>query len=499
MKTIILFVLSLLFTINSIAATEQDPKGLYRLSQFIYQDGRQNAPSFNQYKYAADSVGLLINYQPSGNNYQWSRMTIEIREPLPLKYTGEIPQGADGHGIQIFNVSDKQFYFKWYNTQWPNMSQLNEFITEVYTKDNIQDDVAQAFTMLEDEYITTSAANKFCGWWTRIAATNSAGNKNVQMIWKSYSPTMSMVVTPLNNGRVLGCYTSKNVKYENDSTIYEIGHPCKIKWLNDNIHSLTYKQNAQEITEIWVRGGLPHMWQEIFNTDIECYRDGTSCMQDAANAGNEGDTQKAEQYISEAITKGVAINALSEGVYMIASKLLTDKKYAECKDFCMRYIQTIDDYAKAGNDHNVTSKFYRHLIDVCHADATYRVGDTEKGKKMIEDNLAYCESEIERYKKVSGMELYVNALYICNLMTYDYDYDVLGIERTLLYLDAYTLMAPSMVSQQKPIILNIRGKCYLLNGDTESAKKIWQQLKDTNPEFVKKQPSDNPMKKAFGE
>ena len=50
----------------------QNPKGLYHLQQFIYEDGRQTAPNFSQYKYAADSVGLLVMFQPSRMATRWS-------------------------------------------------------------------------------------------------------------------------------------------------------------------------------------------------------------------------------------------------------------------------------------------------------------------------------------------------------------------------------------------------------------------------------------------
>ena len=103
------------------AQAEQNPKGLYRLQTFIYQDGRKRPPNFFQYKYAADSVGLLISYRPSASNTQWGNMSIEIREPYPLLFTGEKPQGDDGHGTQVFNVDGRQFHFKWYNNRWPNI------------------------------------------------------------------------------------------------------------------------------------------------------------------------------------------------------------------------------------------------------------------------------------------------------------------------------------------------------------------------------------------
>ena len=54
------------------------------------------------------------------------------------------------------------------------------------------------------------------------------------MLWKAYSPEVSMVVRLLGNGTALGCNITNTVRYDNDSTIHEIGHPCSIHWLSDD-------------------------------------------------------------------------------------------------------------------------------------------------------------------------------------------------------------------------------------------------------------------------
>ena len=63
-------------------------------------------------------------------------------------------------------------------------------------------------------------------------------------------------------------------------------------------------------------------------------------------------------------------------------------------------------------------------------------------------------------------------------MMYSLGYDVFGSERTLLYLDVLNLMAPSVVSNNKPIILKCRANCALQNGNKEEAEKLFQQVKE---------------------
>ena len=503
MKKILLMMLAaLVATMTADAKTGQTPKGLYRLRQFVYEDGRTSPPSFSQYKYAADSVGLLVSFRPARTVTQWSSMEVQIREDYPLLNTGEKPQGPDGHGTQIYNVDDDQFCFKWYNDKWPGMSKLNEFIIEIYSKGSMNKEVTGAFDMLENKIKRT---NKFCGWWVRVgatAATDGTGKRQaVPTIWKAYSPELSMVVNVANNGKVLGCSTTNTVKYDNDSTIWEIGHRCDIHWLNDDCHALTFVQeNGQPLTEIWVKAGLPSSWQRVFKTNLETYRNGVDCMREAVEAAVKGDVQKADGLIAEAVEKNVSIEALSEGTMGIAMDLLTNKKqYKECVDFSQRQLQRIKNYSDDGHDPTIFSQLYVHMTEMCRAIATYRSGEQENGRKLMEERQSIVESEIERYQSVKGMEHYINLLYYSNFMMYCQGYDIFGTERTLLYLDALTMMAPNMTSQNKPLLLNCRGNCYLLDGDKDNARKLWQQIKEIDPDFFKKQPDDNRLKQSFGE
>ena len=71
--------------------------------------------------------------------------------------------------------------------------------------------------------------------------------------------------------------------------------------------------------------------------------------------------------------------------------------------------------------------------------------------------------------------------------------------QTIIMLDALTLMAPAITTANKPLLLNTYANCHLLDGKQEEAKKLWQQIKNLNPNYFKSQPANNPLKKAFGE
>lgn len=450
MKRIITLIFAVLFTVaGTLADTERHPKGLYRLKTFIYEDGRQRVPSFFQYKYAANDVGLLIFYRQTANGNDWNNMTVEVREQYPLKSTGETPQGDDGHGTQIFNVEDGHFSFKWYNSQWPNMSPLGQFITEVYSKDDIQDEVRRAIDMLEGRIDTT--ANRLSGWWT--CTSNNAGQGT---FWKVYTPEMSMVVRPGNNGIAINCFVTKNISFEGDSLLKETTNTCHIEWSEDGSHTLTFSPDGTHTqTENWVRGGLPMTWQKVFGSSISIYK----------------------PPVQRAID-----------LYM-------EKSYKECVALCDKELNTPAD----SEDADGSARFNAHLLRLFRAVAIYRSGEVELGRKLLDDQLNFVNSEIERYETVNGMGQYIYALYSCNMMAYSLAYDIIGADRTLLYLDALTIMAPQVAKQNAIGVKECRGRCYLLLGSKDSAQKQWQQIKEADPNYFKDKPADDPLKQEFGD
>ncbi len=502
-KIFLLTVMALMAMLSVHAQVQQNPKGLYRLDRFVYENGNSKVPGFSQYKYAADSVGLLIFYTNRHNNRQWNQLQVEIRENAPLLNTGETPQGADGHGNQIFGVTDSQFSFKWYNTRWPNMSNLNEFITEIYVREGIEVEVNQALSMLQNKI---EKQNRFSGFWVRVGVTanpdGSGERRQAPLIWKVYAPGMSMVVTPQRNPNVIICDITGTVRYENDTTIYEIGNRCDIRWLSEDSHTLTFMQeNGTRLTELWVRGGLTDLWQGIFNTKVPRYRDAEACLFDAEVAGKEGRLKKAEAFINEAVReKDADIVSLCKSVWTIALDLIqTQERYKDCIGFCNRQLELINSREKAGHHHTAASQFYIHQIEIYRAVATYRNGDKTKGKQMLQDRLRVLDSEIERFSRIASMADYNNVLYYCKFMIFDLGYEALGAEETILHLDALALMAPALANQLNSLIMKCRGNCYLLQGANAEAKKIWQQLKEKDPDIFKNEKSESLLKKTFGD
>ena len=83
-------------------------------------------------------------------------------------------------------------------------------------------------------------------------------------------------------------------------------------------------------------------------------------------------------------------------------------------------------------------------------------------------------------REMPGAIQYIYAADTAGLIMYNFGYDVFGAEQTLLYLDAFTLMAPSVASEKKnkQMILKCRANCYLLQGNKEEADKLLKQAEE---------------------
>ena len=508
MKKTLFFLLALLLCFSAVCA--EQPRGLYRLQRFVYADGSSRMPGFVQYKYAADSVGLLLIGPTASRPGRWGSARIEIREDHPLTPTGDQPQGADGHGVRIFNASAERFDFKWYNESWPGMGHLNEFITEEYSRERVEPQMVQLFSVLEDKFDHTSG--RFSGWWTCVeTAANPDGSgprSSCSAFWKVYSPGMSAVIRCGVNPPVLGCNIASDLRFEGDSVLVEGGHRCTVHWISDDCHALTFTpEGGRPTTEIWVRGGLPPLWQTVFGTSVPCYRYAGDCLTDALNAASEvtkgddpdGAIARVDSFLAEAREKNVPLRYYANVVAAIGSGLIGNSRMWKLgRDFCSRQRQCIDDYIRAGHERDVACDLAFHLLEGYRAVALYRLGEVEEGRRLIKECLEAEERDIKRYRGLTGMEGYINALNYARLYLYSEAYDVIGADLTLIFLDALPVVAPDVLERNGLMALECRGNCLLQRGEKEAARRVWEQIRERQSDYFEQRPENSPLRQAFG-
>ncbi|MBQ7527827.1 MAG: hypothetical protein IJT11_08945, partial [Bacteroidaceae bacterium] len=64
MKQTIITIL-LAFVAIAVQAQTNNPKGLYKLTEVIHQDGKHVEAGFKQYKYCQENFSLMFNYSPT--------------------------------------------------------------------------------------------------------------------------------------------------------------------------------------------------------------------------------------------------------------------------------------------------------------------------------------------------------------------------------------------------------------------------------------------------
>ena len=272
-KTLIICVLSFIATSMTFAQKE-NPRGLYKLQKFVYDDGTEKLPPFDQYKYCGNNVTLQFSAN-TDESAGTASFTMINNDRVPLNYTGNVPVGEDGKGIQIFNSTKKNFTLRWYSryenhSLFPNESFLNEIYS---SKKGVSPLVAEAFKMLTTK--EWKSKNKMVGVWHRRGYTKSAyGNGPVseaQEMYKIYSEKNVLILSNVMDivQIMRGSVDFWPCTYLSQTVVQEYQHTCVIYWLNDDCFTLTWFNDGVPEIEVWDRCGLPDNMQELFGTNID--------------------------------------------------------------------------------------------------------------------------------------------------------------------------------------------------------------------------------------
>lgn len=270
MKKTITLIASLLITISSAFAQSENPVGLYRLQRLSYDNGQpDHIPEFVQYKYCSSTPLTLIVAVASPDDY---RFTVRYDEPRPYIYTGKTPVGEDGKGTEIFDSNKNHFSLKWYNNcRYDNkiIFPMNQFITEHYDKNNIEECMSRAIEMLEMK--GKPATHRFGGCWKFIGNVGKLDGQEIivtstAQMYKIYGQD-DVTCYFVGNGTGTVFYWPLEVKSDNE--IIERVHDCSIQWRSNDAFVLTFlREDGKTVKELWIRSGLPESMQKIFGTNV---------------------------------------------------------------------------------------------------------------------------------------------------------------------------------------------------------------------------------------
>ena len=109
----LIFVLSFVAVSASMAQTDK-PKGVYKLSEIIHQDGKHLEAQFKQYKFCLDKFTLTVGHDPV--IFESNPVDFGLSNPdgKPLQFTGELSK-TENQGIQLFSTSAIPLTVRWFN------------------------------------------------------------------------------------------------------------------------------------------------------------------------------------------------------------------------------------------------------------------------------------------------------------------------------------------------------------------------------------------------
>ena len=267
------------FMASMLYAQTSNPKGLYKLTEIIRQDGERVELEYLQYKYCAERVTLQLGYTPDFFKNRPFSFSLENVDGKPLLVTGELSK-TENRGIQVFGEDvENSFTLRWFNDRSPFNEHAFPFNTntdEVYRimKDST-DAVFQAICALEMQPGTQQ--NPLKGAW-RLRGKQKYGNARSQYwiegaeedLYLAFGDNCMVYVN--GNDKFpkapVRCYALP-VKYLSDNAFELFDHTSTVHWFDAETIAITSQDdNGQVMVNIWDRCGLPQNIQDVFGTDI---------------------------------------------------------------------------------------------------------------------------------------------------------------------------------------------------------------------------------------
>lgn len=270
------------FGCMTVHAQTENPRGLYRLQTFTYGNTTDIViPSFQQYYYCTDTGHMFMAAQESpvkNNGYIWLfNISNNDHGVRPLNYTGKVPVGDDGLGIEVYDSNKKKFTLRWYNKDFPNNMWFpyHAFTNEHYTKKDIAPQMKRVMEILT--HPVGKPVNKLIGVWRRrgmLPSEDLTGNSGIYSATDMYrihteKEMMLLYEVHDNNGAIYADGELRECTYYGETATKEGPFDCIIKWLTDDCFSLSCIINEKTIQcEMWDRCGLPESFQQILGTNV---------------------------------------------------------------------------------------------------------------------------------------------------------------------------------------------------------------------------------------
>lgn len=262
---------------RQIAGKKDNPRGLYRLMGFSYENGTADKEAhIEQYKYCTDdmTLQLQIHKDVEGEKPEFW-MTILNQDGRPLNYTGRVAH----KDISIFDSSSKGFKLRWHNTFMNNeYMPMGQYITELYSSDYKISPKIQRVIELLKMHTAQPDTNRFYGCWRRVGILTKVDGIDMLMpghqdLYQIFDKDVYLHFYELQANRMFAYCIMRPITYKSDNLLIQYGKESRIEWMSDDTFRLLFDRgDGTIVTELWKRSGLPKSYQQAFGTDVPVYK-----------------------------------------------------------------------------------------------------------------------------------------------------------------------------------------------------------------------------------
>lgn len=261
-------------SVNSkIEGAKKDPRGLYRLVKFAYEDGSKKDVPFEQYKYCGDSIVLQLGGRKDANKVYG--MDICDNDGYEFRYSASLNE----HNTQVYDSNEKGFKFKWYsNFTDRQLFPYHQYITELYSSEALHPSAERVIDMLKMKIATD---NKIYGCWHCLGVMTKVEGMDMLVtplpymdLYQVFDKDMYLNFIDLNpGGKLTGQCDLHPIVYKENNVIVLNNTESKIDWINDNAFKMSCDRgDGTIVTLIWKRSGLPRNFQRVFGTNVPTFK-----------------------------------------------------------------------------------------------------------------------------------------------------------------------------------------------------------------------------------
>ncbi|MBR2185631.1 MAG: hypothetical protein IJ897_09480 [Prevotella sp.] len=272
------FVIILSFAATSaLMAQTNQPKGVYKLSEIIHQDGKHLEAQFKQCKFCLDKYSLTVGYNSVVFESDPIDFGLSNPDGKPLQFTGELSK-TENNGIQLFSTSDSTFTLRWFNDRSAFNEHLFPYgtnIDEIYVQVKDSDDVMlRSCNLLQMKFGTKK--HRLQGVWKLRGKQQTNTATSQYWIEKAGQETYQIfgsreMITVYGNAsfprtnlqcRFSPCTYLSEYAYDID------GQTSVVNWFDDETISITtIDSEGHPSVTVWDRCGLPQNIQDVFGTN----------------------------------------------------------------------------------------------------------------------------------------------------------------------------------------------------------------------------------------